>query len=154
MFCYFEFSQTFFEISPFLPLFTTSTNGLVFQIFFFDPSLYIILLKNFTKFLINQKSQIVNFNFSLQQSKVNIPTGSYWLAFSLLLLLRPSQSTCGLCPELFHTPTAQFRRSSLKLWQPPDPMLTLLRFAPGFSLKRKPNPNQTPIKATTTTVIG
>ena len=32
-----KFSQTFFEISPFLPLFTTTTNGLVSQIFFFDP---------------------------------------------------------------------------------------------------------------------
>jgi len=37
LFCYIKFSQTFFEISTFLPLFTTTTNVLVSQIFF-DPS--------------------------------------------------------------------------------------------------------------------
>ena len=38
LFCYIKFSQTFFEIYAFLPLFITTTNGLVSQIFFFVPS--------------------------------------------------------------------------------------------------------------------
>ena len=41
LFCYIKFSQTFFEIYPFLPLFTTTTNGLVSQIFFIVPSRHI-----------------------------------------------------------------------------------------------------------------
>jgi len=59
LFCYIKFSQTFFEIYPFLPLFTTTTNGLVSQIFFFDPS-----GSNSLKNMPNTRRQSSSFNQS------------------------------------------------------------------------------------------